>query len=488
MSNSVIEEARKRRLAKQEEEKLKKEGVKFNNFDTGESITWMGLESNKEKVMRIVGDPFEIENRKPTDAKIILFSEWLDDESTSFVKVNWEFVEDGEKFKPDSNWLLTRLYNAINAGEWAEYTEDMIDPNKGIREKDGQIVNKWGRNVYWKNLHVNKKCFDYLKGDLNRRKKDRYPRPIYPRPRVLLNVIDRHDDWCKENNKTKVLSSSVTPYIFDNDKGESTTIYYIDRGVPIVVYKKLWDDVVGHRGHWNTVDVIITKKQSSSLTEYSIRDALEDKISEESKKIANADPLTDKEKEYELWNLDERFKPLSYYRMRKYFLKRFKLADLELGTNFSEELEDLASDEEKKFKEENKERESNEIFQMSKELNNNDSVDDVVKDESLKTEDINVNIETDNVVVEDNTQQERRKRRDSAEDNSNESVENLKYWNSLSKEDKDDILDNMKEFINGECIWKDNANLLPCDNQECKKTLPSTVLQCPYCNQKFEAA
>ncbi len=478
MPNNAVEEARRRRQNNTNEAN-ESENRTYNTFE-GERIKWLpisyGKELKQEKVMRIVGDPYEIENRKPTDAKIILFSEWLKDDGSGYVKIIWPFVEKAEKFKPNPDWILTRLYNAINAGGWEKYTSDMIDPKKEIKEVNGKIVNKWNKEVYWKNANSNKTCFKSIQNEYNKKVGDTFTKPIYPSAKILLNAIDRHDTWCSQEQKTKAVSSKVSPHTFMGDDGEKT-IEYVTWGLPISVYKELWDNILNYRDHWEDVDVII--KLNSDTNKYMVRDALEEKITDESKKIASSDPLTDEERAYERWDFDEKFKPLTYFSMKANMFKRFQQADLDLGTTFVEELNDLLSDETTKFNEEQKNKDAKGLTEVVEDVKNEDVTLEVSED---------VKVEIDTVISEDKTEtvepQKRQPRVTKKSETKEANVEDLPNWNNLAVEDKEDVVENMSSFDGDVIKWNDGTDVCECDR--CRKLLPNTLLVCPYCGETFE--
>ena len=461
--NSIFEEAKKRRLQKEEEEKFKSTQTYSDEFIPKVKTEWVGIQKTKEIVGRIIGNPHEM-RKNSWDVKIILYSGWLNDSKTGFVKIIWPMIESGEKFLPDPEWILTKLYNKVTDGNWAEYTDDMVNGDDIVKKVDGKIVRKKGGkelNVYWNHIHSNKNCFQRLQKQNNIRATDTFPRSVFPGPRVIMNWIDRHDDWCKENKHTKLLTAKKFPYTFENDEGEEQTIYYIDRGIPFSLYQKIWENVVETRGHWD-LDLVL---KLGSDKNYIVRDALEEKISEESKKFAVSTPLTEEEKIYEKYDLDAIFKSTSYVTLRNNLLGLFKLVDSELNTTFTEELEELAF-EEAKEKSELSEEESK-IYDVP------DNTLNETNKEKLKTQEEEVTRTPRETKPEVRT-----------ETNVEQLLESLNNWKTLDKLDKSDMIKNIEKVDeNNNIIWKSDANLLPCDN--CEKLLPNTVLSCPYCGTHF---
>ena len=471
--NSIFEEAKKRRLQKTEEEKLKDSQSYFSNNFT--PIEWAGIRKDKEIVGRIVGNPYEMKEN-PWDVKIILYSEWLNDAKTSFVKITWPMIESGEKFLPDPNWILTRLYNAVHDGGWTEYTEDMVNGDDIIKKNDGKIIRRKGGkeiNVYWNHIHSTKSCFQRLQKQNNIRATDKYPKNVFPSPRVILNWIDRHDSWCKENKHTKLLSAKKNPYTFKNDEGKEQIIYYIDKGIPFKLYQKIWENVVDPRHEWyeNDIGLDIVLKLGADK-EYIVRDALEDKISEESKQIIVSTPLTEEEKNYEKYNLDEIFKPTPYVRLKNNLISIFKLVDAELNKNFTEELEELAFEEAKEQSlnvDDNTLSVTNEIYTGQQ----------ISQEEKELNEDFKNSIENEDVKIESS----QRKVRISSIDTESK-LKSFLNWDKLDDDDKQDLKNGIDMFDEKDnIIWKQDVVLLPCDS--CGKNLPNTVLNCPYCGIHF---
>lgn len=483
MSKTVAEIATERRMKREEEVKLNKENQNNFNFSSSERefIEWMGIttyhnkqKTKEERVMRIVGNPFEVKENS-SDAKLILFSEWLNDDGKGYIKLNWPIIDKNGSFKPDPDWILTKLYNEVNKGGWGKYTEEMMESDKELTKLNGEIVNRNKKSFFWKAENIDKTCHSYIVDKFNQKQGDQYSKQIYPSKRVFLNVIDRHDNWCIENKKTKVLSSRTNVYNFTDDTGKAGERVYADWGVPMIVYTGLHDNILAYKDHWNVIDTIIRLDNNNN---YIIRDASEEKISDESKRIASIDPLTDEEKEYKLWDFDDYFKITSYYTIKKNLIKRFKQTDIDLGTHFEEELNDLVSKEAVEWKEEKKNRESQNITQVVAEIN---EVKEDKKEEVVQSNETDV-VEIQNVVPLEETSSETRQSR-KVESEINDYI-NLSFWKNLESDDVKDIKDNMISFNNNEFQWNSEAKLLPC---KCGKELPSTVLNCPHCGRKFES-
>ena len=461
--NSVFEKAKENRLRKAEEEALK-ESTSYQSPDYT-PIEWVGIRKDKEIGGRIVGNPYEA-RQNPWDVKIILYSEILNDNKNEFVKITWPLIEKGEKFLPDPNWILTRLYNAVTDGDWEKYTEDMIDNKEIVRRADGEIIKRKGGkelNVYWKHIHSEKTCFQRLRKENNIRSTDKFPRNVFPVPRVLMNWIDRMDNWCIENKHTKMLSSRISPYTFKNDEGKNITIHYIDRGIPFILYQKIWENVIETRGHWD-LDIIL---KLGSDRNYTIRDSLEDKISEESKQIVVSTPLTEEEKNYEKYDLDEIFIPSSYVKIKNNLTGLFKLVDSELNTTFTEELDELAFGEAKEKATENiVPEESNTSFVVEKDINSSVGETQSQEIKNLGQEEIRRErtIRNPAIFVES-------------------FLESLSNWGKLDNEDKMDMIKSIEKIEDNKIVWTVNTKLVPCD--DCKSELPNTVLNCPYCGKHF---
>ena len=107
-------------------------------------------------------------------------------------------------------------------------------------------------------------------------------------------------------------------------------------------------------GDWEEYDVVLKKMSSSPW--YKALQATQEymKLSEPSKAIVVDGPLTAEERAYEMYNLDELFPVTSYRRIKEKLGEFIKKVDVDFKKNFSQELDELVAEEQRRWKEEGK--------------------------------------------------------------------------------------------------------------------------------------
>lgn len=456
MSNDMWKEALANRAkAKEEAERKKSEQKDYNPVDY-EQYQWMGFPSNEECVFRIIGKPVGF-GGSIYDPRTILWSQIVNDSGNKHVDIVWPIEPDSDSLnlKPDQDWILYRLMRKAQEFRWDNSRKGQLDEKGNKIEKGERVFTYAGtKTLQW--VEENKR--DNASPKV-------YPTQFYPANRVLMNVIDRMDDWCKANKHSKILTSKTNPFKFKNDNGEEVEIQYPQYGIPITVYNSIFDAVVEFRGTWD-LDIIVEKRDVSAGG-YSIRDIREDKISAKSKQLGVDGELTDEEKAYTLYNLtDKKFQPTSYYKLKKNFEKRFKQADIDLGTHFFEELEELV----KKEQEERKNAESDA----------NTTHHPVSQPESPPA--------STPEKQEEKTASRGRERKKEESNNVNIEEEIRKtftHFDSLTDEEKKDVLSTVDRVENGQLYYKDGTNILDCGCQRAIN-LPTTVFTCVGCGKKFD--
>ncbi len=209
MFDNAVSESKKEKEKK--EERRKGEGWTPVDF---EQIEWLGLEDKKDKVFRIVGNPIRA-RQTGYDPKLINFSKIVDDKGRS-CHIIWKSNDDGSV---DENWILTKLYDAVNSRLWQKYPNGQ----KNERGYDGEYV------------YLHKETPSFKRIERNSKLNEKHPQKFKYRQRILFNVIDRQDDWCQKNNHTKALTSSKN---FWKNDDTGSPIFFNDVGVPKLVYDK----------------------------------------------------------------------------------------------------------------------------------------------------------------------------------------------------------------------------------------------------------
>jgi len=332
-------------LAKQmqDQQKVDAENSK-SDFQGGdyEQIKYLSLIENKvkhERVFRIVGYPhkyraFTDEQKagfgleiKPSDAKVVLRSDIVTDTGTSYTKINFPFVLKGGRYQADPEYILTRLFRDVTAGKSVPIPEG----EQTAEEKK----NNWKYRKTF--IHEGKSCLERIK---NNKKKGENPtifRKFLPTMSVVMNVIDRHDDWCINEKHTKLLSQNM--YSFTPDGG---TLVELPNNIGI--NEKLYNQIIDTStvsGGWDMVDMVVKMAETNSVF-----DCTDVKyIDSASATIGVEGELTAEESAYELYDLDKLFANSRYYKLKKNLEGLFKLVDNELGTKYYEELLELVAEE-----------------------------------------------------------------------------------------------------------------------------------------------
>lgn len=458
-------------------EKAQKERERLQNTPefTGYDIPkpeFLGLEEDRDIVFRIVGDPIEF-REKGTDPDYVLQSRVLRDDGKGYCYINWKKGTYNGKPVPDNDWILTRLYNTVMEGEWKKYP-----PGK---------TSKFGKDFYKEYMH--KDTESYRRIDSNVKKDERgIPTRFYPSKQIVMNVIDRMDDWCKENKHTKLLSRKIgksESIQKDKDgKEKIVVIKYPKLGITETLYEKIWKHCIRFIGDWDC-DLVVRKVGDR---EYDVHDFTEEKyLSEEIINLGSIEELTDEEKAYELYDIDKEYAPSSYNKLKKNLSGLFKMVDSEFGTTYYDELCDLA-----KIEQEEKDR-SKAVTLLSEE--DNDEDDNYEDDGKPPWDDDNEEIREE---VEEEVEEEPKKRsRPKAVPTENEEVVNYNKlfpsWKELTSEEQKIMVNSIKGYNDdGSPIYYPDADDYLCiDEDNCffpntnkQTTYPSSVITCPVCGKK----
>lgn len=433
-----------------------------------EDIEYFALEDKKAKVCRLLGRPSEI-RKEPTDAKFILWSKVLSDSKKNYTYINWKYIEKDGKLVPDPEWILTKLYSKVNEGKWQKY-------------EDGKVDEKTGKNGRFVKYNTETSVFKRIEG--NTKANENYPPKFYPSVKVVMNCIDRHDDWCKTNKHSKQITSRHTSYDFTNDKGEKGQYFYTDIGVPKQCYEIIIDHFRKCSGVKSLEDIdaiIIRDGKSSSILKYQCYDKTDYPkyfSDEQAFKLSSNDLLSDEEKKYVLYDFDKLYPVASYAKLKRNLIGLFKLCDAELGTSFEKELEELCKIE----AEENMKNNPNGV---TKETEADEEKFASIGDEKPIEKHVEAPV------------QEKARRESKSETKVSTSIQqlceqNFPAWNKLSDKDKKIMIDNIESFNGTIPVYKKEANDILCVEQECKfkdskepTSCPQEMENCPVCGVKF---
>lgn len=403
-----------------------------------EEIQYAGLESGQFKVFRCIGAPPDAETcgfkRRPFDSKEIYVISVKDDEGKKFtIKVP---APEAEK---QFSHILHRLYATI--------TESVYVNKKRVFKHEEKHPELWLAATKTGYKPEDGKSFSFATG-------------LKPTKLIVMNVIDRQDDWCKENKHAKILARSLT---YD-DKGNT----WAEPGVKSYGFTSSIVEIVGKYGNFEKYDLAI-KKTGQKERPLDIKNASLFKEKDMMTELLNADgsivdesiiqlgPLTEDERAYGLYDLDKLFRPTSYSRIIKRIPSVFRLCDACLGTHYYDELRTLA------------EKEVEEMKRLSEEKSNAEEV---------------VQVQTENAAIKENVVARR-----VAEEEPVQQVETdfdvsvLKGYGLLTPEQQALIKNVSSNDDNITIEWaRDDLKLLKCD---CGVPSPESFNNCPACGASF---
>lgn len=268
-----------------------------------EEIAYVGLERGKQTTVRLTGFPIQM-RQDSTDPKLVNIS-MIKDDSDKTMRVI--FPDKSE----NKDWILYKVMNKV-----MEYTY--------VKETNSKLYK-----------HSSTHPLVYERVAKNSKPKDAkgysYENGWKPSGFVIWNVIDRMDDWCKQNNHTKLLSKRVS-------FGQDGTAYF-DAGIGKMLYNSIIDDIVEFNGNWEDYDVVLEKLDVDPFYKalHSIDDAK--KIFDPTAKAAVVQgALTNEELAYEKYDLDKLFKITSYQKILKRLGLFIQQVDKAFSTNFYPEL------------------------------------------------------------------------------------------------------------------------------------------------------
>lgn len=473
---SVFEKAkrlRQERLQKEEQEKEERKNKSFEKVEY-EDVQWLGIETteksgdSKEKVFRMVGVPEEV-REVGSDPKIVHWSKIITDKNT-WKNVYSPVTSEG---KVDKDWILWRLHDAVMKSDFIAYTDEE-KAKKDYKRKD----RRGNDNGYFEPKFQHTPS--YIRIDKNKKEGSKQFGHFYPKKRALVNVIDRMDDWCVKNKHTKILTSNLSPFEFiDETTKEKKTIFFKDIGIPYSVYELIYQQVLEFRGSWD-LDLIVNRIQTGEQTSYIIRDAFEDKLTGRSKQLANKEPITKEELEYARYDFDKLFHTTYYMSLEKDLEKLFKQVDIDLGTKFFPELQELAKIEKEELKKKQAENNSTSVqLDGNKDSNTHESVDSEVEEFKKEQEQEKETKRRSEEV----TEPVKRRGEETVVETLEDRIKKLfPKFDSLPDNEQLDLVDSIIDVKDGLAVYRDDVKLLAC-SKTCvnKHNLPDTIMTCPKC-------
>lgn len=308
-------------IASEKEREEKEKTSKNYQKREYEAIKYVGLSKEHPTIVRFVGN-FVAEDLKahrpnPSDMKFMHISKIKSDDGKTTFYLYLPLRSD----EPEQDHLMWKIIDTVYAKEWVK------DPATG-KNKPIETFKIKHPDVYEK---VNKGGFTEADGKWPYM----YARGWKGPEMLLINVIDRRDDWCKVNKHTKLISKNV------NVTAEGKE--YADFGVPAFgFFGPLTNLRNNFKMGWEKYDVVITKtgEKLDTVTNMFNGTAFTNPaaIATNLDKAMGIDPaeyefisqepaLTEEELNYGRYDLDENFRVTSYRTIDKYLGKTIQLID-----------------------------------------------------------------------------------------------------------------------------------------------------------------
>lgn len=308
-------------IASEKEREEKEKTSKNYQKREYEAIKYVGLSKEHPTIVRFVGN-FVAEDLKahrpnPSDMKFMHISKIKSDDGKTTFYLYLPLRSD----EPEQDHLMWKIIDTVYAKEWVK------DPATG-KNKPIETFKIKHPDVYEK---VHKGGFTEADGKWPYM----YARGWKGPEMLLINVIDRRDDWCKVNKHTKLISKNV------NVTAEGKE--YADFGVPAFgFFGPLTNLRNNFKMGWEKYDVVITKTGEKldtvtnmfNGTAFTNPAAIATNLDKamgidpaEYKFISQEPALTEEELNYARYDLDENFRVTSYRTIDKYLGKTIQLID-----------------------------------------------------------------------------------------------------------------------------------------------------------------
>lgn len=347
---NAFELAKQKRLELYNKERSNKQPI--SNLGMSNTLKFLGLDKNP-KVFRIVGNPFEIRSA-PYDTKLVFVSRIVDDYGKRFVNIIWDTFENPSTgVELNQDWILYRMiYNYVYKKEFVLFTDEQKKTymSGGVGKDELSKLGPGNENGYYR--VKNQEALSYKRLERNKIDGNNIFGYVLPKKKVVMNVIDRGDDFCSENKQTKLLSSNAYDHVIKELDGSSRVFTYADVGISYQLYNMIFNKVVNYKGDWD-IDIVVWKTSDPSF--YEVRDLSEKKLfpdidlSNKIRSISKVDKLSEEELNYKVYDLDSVYRRTSYNTLKKNFERLFKQVDLDYGTKFYDELVELCEVELKEF-------------------------------------------------------------------------------------------------------------------------------------------
>ena len=321
--------------AKADQEAEKNRKLQKSNFTREyEEVKWVGLEESQPKIIRIVGLPPASMTggrpTQPTDAHEIWFSTIKDDSGN---KIQLKLPPKGDDLQ--HSHIMWRIINSVKEVEWIK------NPAPGQEKKRFKYAAKpWFDTVVHGGYDPVQDEFQY-----------KISKGWQGQEVIIMNVIDREDDWCKENKHTKLLSKKINV--------SKDGVEYPAVGVPSYGFVTELAALAGRYGSWEKYDLAIRRTGQTNppyevkpATIYANAGLAEAEVGEAKMSFISKEPsLTEEEKSWARYDISKLYAPTTYNKILTHLGNTIKAIDADLRLNYYEELQGLAYREKKEFEE-----------------------------------------------------------------------------------------------------------------------------------------
>lgn len=301
------------RYAAQQEKEAKLSAGRSSQFQrTYEDIYWTALESNKAKVIRVVGGPpnANIPQDKGSTAKI--------------VTVCWLVGDDGKKFKvvrpdekEDPGYILNRIINKINAVKWINNPGGKGTKTFPVKDQYPALWNLVNKN----GLTEDDKRYKFEKG-------------WNGRSVMIMNVIDRQRmEEHRALKHTMLLARAV-------NVGDNGTEYF-DEGISSFAVSPALNHLFKSYGSWEKYDIAITRtgELNNPFILVNASNAPKEVDASLREFISTEEGLTDEEKSWERYDISKLYRYTTATKIYNRLKNTIGKIDKYLQTNFLKDLE-----------------------------------------------------------------------------------------------------------------------------------------------------
>ncbi len=334
-SNSFDDEFAEEARRAEAEEKAKQESHKKGEGYIYEDIKWTGFSDNTPtKVLRFIGKHPDLHvgstlpASSPVDAHVVNMSQVIGDNGRRMDM----YLPIKER---NPNHIIWRIIDRVNAIEWRK-RPDKVDPKKINNEK-----------VYTNELKYpdiyNIINYSGLPADNLQRKYGLVGRGWSGREILIANVIDREmAEWHATNKHTVLLAKKITV----KTRADGTINEFIDKGVPSYGLNNQFNSLRKIYGDWEKYDIGFTRTGSKdNPNDIYNAGRTPEKLPSNLQKLVSFEYLTEAEQKYVGYDISKIFGVSSYTKLWNRLHLTIERIDACLGTNYAEELKNLADDE-----------------------------------------------------------------------------------------------------------------------------------------------